>query len=171
MLVSFLVYTEVNQLYVCVCIYIYICIYIYVCIYIHKIHLVFFRFSVQTYLGFSGDPLGCVSRRPTFTSVTGRHLSLLSMVFSWVLQPHIKTPEYWSGFPRPSPGDLSYPGVEPMFPTVQVDSLLSEPRGKPKNTGVGSLFLLQWIFLTQKSNLDLLLCRWILYQLSYQGST
>ena len=42
--------------------------------------------------------------------------------------------------------------------------------GKPKNTGVGSLFLLQWIFLTQESNLGLLNCRWILYQLSYQGS-
>ena len=41
---------------------------------------------------------------------------------------------------------------------------------KPKNTRVGSLFLLQWIFLTQESNWGLLHCRWILYQLSYQGS-
>ena len=39
-----------------------------------------------------------------------------------------------------------------------------------KNTGVGSLSLLQWIFLTQESNQSLLHCRWILYQLSYQGS-
>ena len=38
------------------------------------------------------------------------------------------------------------------------------------NTGVGSLFLLQQIFLTQELNWDLLHCRWILYQLSYQGS-
>ena len=30
-------------------------------------------------------------------------------------------------------------------PTLQADSLLSEPPGKPKNTGVGSLFLLQGI--------------------------
>ena len=30
------------------------------------------------------------------------------------------------------------------------DSLLAEPQGKPKNTGVGSLSLLQWIFLTQE---------------------
>ena len=42
--------------------------------------------------------------------------------------------------------------------------------GKPKNTGVGSLCLLQRIFLTQVSNLGLLHCRWILYQLSYQGN-
>ena len=36
--------------------------------------------------------------------------------------------------------------------------------------GIGSLSLLQWIFLTLKSNWGLLLCRQILYQLSYQGS-
>ena len=41
---------------------------------------------------------------------------------------------------------------------------------KPKNTGVGSLSLLQWIFMTQEVNQDLLHCRQIFYQLSYQGS-
>ena len=34
----------------------------------------------------------------------------------------------------------------------------------------GSLSLLQGIFLTKELNRDLLHCRWILYQLSYQGS-
>ena len=48
--------------------------------------------------------------------------------------------------------------------------LPAEPPGKPKNTGVGSLSLLQGIFPTQESNLGLLHCKWILYQLSYQGS-
>ena len=37
-----------------------------------------------------------------------------------------------------------------------------------KNTGMGSRSLLQGIFLTQGSNLGLLHCRQILYQLSYQ---
>ena len=55
-------------------------------------------------------------------------------------------------------------------PTLQVGSLPAEPQGKPKNTGVGSLSLLQQIFLTQESNLGLLHCRWILYQLNYEGS-
>ena len=45
-----------------------------------------------------------------------------------------------------------------------------EPPGKPKNTGAGSLSLLQGIFLTQELNGGLLHCRWILYQLSYEGS-
>ena len=39
--------------------------------------------------------------------------------------------EYWSGLPFPSPGDLPDPGIEPRSPTLQVDSLLSEPPGKP----------------------------------------
>ena len=39
------------------------------------------------------------------------------------------------------------------------------------NTGVGSLSLLQEIFLTQELNQGLLHCRQILYQLSYQGSS
>ena len=34
----------------------------------------------------------------------------------------------------------------------------------------GYLSLLQWIFLTQESNWGLLYCRWIIYQLGYQGS-
>ena len=38
------------------------------------------------------------------------------------------------------------------------------------NTGVGSVSLLQGIFLTQESNRGLLYCRQILYQLSYQRS-
>ena len=58
---------------------------------------------------------------------------------------------------------------QPRSPTLQKDSLPAEPPGKPKNTGVGSLSLLQWIFLTQESNQGLLHCRQIFYPLSYQG--
>ena len=42
--------------------------------------------------------------------------------------------------------------------------------GKSKSTRVSSLSLLQEIFPTQESNWYFLRCRWILYQLSYQGS-
>ena len=74
----------------------------------------------------------------------------------------------WVAFP--SPRDLPNPGIEPRSSTLQVDSLPAEPQGKPKNTGMGRLSLFQQIFLTQKLNWDLPQCRWILYQLSYQGS-
>ena len=61
-------------------------------------------------------------------------------------------------------------GLKPRSPALQADSLPAEPPGKPKNTVVGSLSLLQGIFPTQESNLGLLHCRQILYQMSYQGS-
>ena len=78
-------------------------------------------------------------------------------------------PEYWSRQPFLSPGDLPNPGIERRSPILQADSLPAEPQGKPNNTGVGSLSLFQWIFLTQDLNQSLLHCRWILYQLCYQG--
>ena len=53
----------------------------------------------------------------------------------------------------------SQPRIKPRSPTLLADSLPSEPPGDPKNTGVGSLFLLLWIFLTQKLNWGLLHCR------------
>ena len=31
--------------------------------------------------------------------------------------------EYWSGLPCPPPGDLSDPGIEPVSPALQADSL------------------------------------------------
>ena len=52
-------------------------------------------------------------------------------------------PEYWSGQPFPSPGDLPNPEIEPRSPTLQPGSLPAEPQEKPKNTGVGSLSLAQ----------------------------
>ena len=71
----------------------------------------------------------------------------------------------------PFSGDLPNPGIAPRSPTLQEDSLPCEPPGKPKNTGMGSLSLLQGIFPAQELNPGLLHCRWILNQLSHQGST
>ena len=75
----------------------------------------------------------------------------------------------WVAFPF-SPGDLPKSGMEPRFPTLQADSLPAESQGKPKNTGGGSLSLLQQTFPIQELNQDLLHCKWILYQLNYQGN-
>ena len=60
------------------------------------------------------------------------------MGFSWQ--------EHWNGLPCPPPGDLPNPGIKPKSPTLQADALPSEPPGKPKNTGVGNLSLLQGNF-------------------------
>ena len=74
----------------------------------------------------------------------------------------------WVAFPLPR--DFPTQELNPGSPTLQVDSLQAEPQGKPKNTGVGSLSLLQGIFPTQELNQSLLHCRQVLYQLNYQES-
>ena len=68
-------------------------------------------------------------------------------------------------------GIFTIQGSIPRSPIWWADSLPAEPQGKPKNTGLGSLSLLQTTFLTQELNWGLLHCRWILYQMSYQGSS
>ena len=54
-----------------------------------------------------------------------------------------------------------------LFATPWTKQSMNSPG---QNTGVGSCSLLQGIFLTQGSNPGLLHCRWILHQLSHQGS-
>ena len=51
--------------------------------------------------------------------------------------------EYWDGLSCPPPGNLPNPGIKPRSPALEVDSLLSESPGKPTNTEMGSLSLLQ----------------------------
>ena len=74
------------------------------------------------------------------------------------------------GLPCPPPVHCLNRGIELRSPGLQADSLPCELPRKPKNTGVGSLSLLQGNFLPQESNRGLLYCRWILYHLRYQGS-
>ena len=38
--------------------------------------------------------------------------------------------EYWSALPFPPPGDFPNPGIEPVSPALQADSLSTEPWGK-----------------------------------------
>ena len=63
--------------------------------------------------------------------------------------------EYWSGLPFPSPGDLPNAGIEPRSPTLQADSLPSEPPRKSsyvknesfkqKLTDGGGFLVAQWL--------------------------
>ena len=54
------------------------------------------------------------------------------LVTPWTRQSmEFSRPEYCSGLPFPSPGDLPNPGIETRSPTVQADSLPTEPQGKP----------------------------------------
>ena len=79
----------------------------------HFIHIysVMFKALVAQLCPTLCDPMDCTDQQAP-----------LSMEFS--------RPEYWSGQPFPSSGDLPNPGIEPKSPTSQADSLLSEPPGK-----------------------------------------
>ena len=108
--------------------------------------------------------------------------------------------EYWSGLPFPPLGDLSNPRIKPMslalscigrqilyqeatwetlvkLKVTQICLILCDPLGlyspwnsPGQNTGGGSHSLLQGIFPTQGSSPGLPHCRWLLNQLSHQGS-
>ena len=71
---------------------------------------------------------------------------------------------------RPSEVKWSEVKVSVVFDFLQPQGLCSPGNSPGQNTGVGSLSLLQGIFLTQGSNPRLLHCRQILYQLSHKGS-
>ena len=62
--------------------------------------------------------------------------------------------EYWSGLPRPPPGDLPNPGIEPMSPALQADSLLTELQGKP------ILILLLLLLLSHFSRVRIFVTLW-----------
>ena len=65
-----------------------------------------------------------LSHVPLFATLwTVAHQAPLSMGFS--------REEYWSRLPCPPPGDLPNPGIKFRSPTLQSDSLPSEPPGKP----------------------------------------
>ena len=51
----------------------------------------------------------------------------------WTMQSmEFSRPEYWSGEPFPSLGDLPNPGIEARSPALQADSLPAESKGKPE---------------------------------------
>ena len=58
-------------------------------------------------------------------------------------------PECWNGSLSLLQGDVPNRGIKPRSPA---DSLPAEAQWKPKNTGVGSLSLLQGSFPTQELN-------------------
>ena len=93
--------------------------------YFSSVPPLFFGHTVQLVGSLSPPPpcaLSHVSRVQLFaTPWTVAHQAPLSMGFS--------RQEHWSGLPFPLPGDL--PGIKPASPTLQADSLPTEPPGKP----------------------------------------
>ena len=77
--------------------------------------------------------LSCFNVQLFATPWTIAHQAPLSLRFS--------RQEYWSELPRPPPGDLPDPEIEPatpVFPDLQADSLPVSHWGSPETLGVGS---------------------------------
>ena len=53
--------------------------------------------------------------------------------------------EYWSGLPFPSPGDLPDTGIEPGSPTLEADTLTSEPPGNNTITEIRIKFFFFYV--------------------------
>ena len=102
-------------------------------------------------------------RRPQFLTTWASPQGCLSilMVFQ-VASPRVTDPRKKQGGRKVK--------VAQSCPTLRPYGLYSPWNSPGQNTGVGSLSLLQGIFPIQESKRGLLHCRWILYQLSYQGS-
>ena len=70
--------------------------------------------------------IGYVLSRSVMSDSLGPHsLQSTRLLWPWGFSRQ----EYWNGFPRPPPGDLPSPGIEPRSPTLQANSLPSEPPG------------------------------------------
>ena len=68
----------------------------------------------------------------TLSNSSVSHLVVSKSVTPWIPLPmEFFRQEYWGGLPFPTPGDVPDPGIQPRSPTLQGDSLPSEPRGKP----------------------------------------
>ena len=63
------------------------------------------------------------------------------------LSMELSRQEYWNGEPLPSPGNLPKPGIEPWSPSLQVDSLPSEPPGNLKFMSIESVMLYNHLIL------------------------
>ena len=57
--------------------------------------------------------------------------TLWTVTYQAPLSMGLSRQDYWSELSFPSPEDLPNPGIEPGLPTLQADTLPSEPQGKP----------------------------------------
>ena len=99
-----------------------------------------------------GVYLGWIRQEGFFTPMSGIRAGMLETTAGWCVSCSVTSDslwchglyptrclcpwgfsrqKYWSGLPCSSPGDIPHPGIEPRSPTLQVDSLLFEPPGKP----------------------------------------
>ena len=76
------------------------------------------------------DVFHCISWKCSVLNRICLLVTLLDLAHQAPLSMGLFRQEYWSGLLFPSPGDIPDPGIKPRSPTLQADSLPSEPPGK-----------------------------------------
>ena len=137
--------------------------------YIHCQNITFMnRKEINANIGFASQRLCCevkVAQSWLSVKVKVPLLDPMDYTVHGILQARILE---WVAFPF-SRG-FSQPRDWTQVSLITGGFLTSWAIRKLRNTWAGSLSLLQGIFMTQELNWGLLHCRWIFYQMSYQGS-
>ena len=121
-------------------------------------------------MGFSGQEYQGGLPRPPPGNLSDTEIELQSLKFSALASRFFTTSATWEAqWVYKIIGKMKVK-VAQSCPTFAAQGLYSPWNSPGQNTGVGSRSLLQGIFPTQGLSQGLLFGRWILYQLSYQGS-
>ena len=100
------------------------------------------------------ESVNCSDVSDSIIPWTVTHQASLSMGFS--------RQEYWSGLAFLSPGNLPNPGVKPRAPTLQAETLQSEPLAKPHiYASKGNMHLVS--FLSLSSHCQTVFCDFLLH--------
>ena len=133
----------------------------------HKVILVFWMLSFKPTLSHSFTFIKRLFSSSLLSAIKWKSLShVWHFMTPWhrILQARILE---WVAFPF-SRGS-SQPRDRTQVSSIAGRFFTSWATREAQEYWVGSLSLLQWIFPTRELNPGLLHCRWILYQLSYQG--
>ena len=77
------------------------------------------------------SPVSDVKRKSVSPSLVSDSATLWTVAHQAPLSMGFSRQEYWSGLPFPSTGVPHNPEIEPGYPALQADSLLSVSPGKP----------------------------------------
>ena len=92
----------------------------------------------------------------------------------WTIQfMEFSRPEYWNGYPFPTPRDLPNPRIKPRSPALQADSLPAELSEKPRCVALCNLVLSlsmfsRFLYVVAHISISLILC---LTNISLYGCT
>ena len=96
------------------------------------------------------DPRSIKRKRKWHCSVRSDFETPWTIAYQTPLSMKFSRQEYWSGLPSPSPGDFPSPAIEHGSPSLQADTLPSEPPGEPRFICLLKTLMLEMLILEVK---------------------